>query len=56
VRICNSYSFVKYVEFKLLERYVSRIVLINELEEGVNVLAVDRDLELGNHVGHLVDC
>lgn len=43
------------ISFKLSEFDASGVVFVNGLEEGVDVLAFDGDLKLGNQVSHLID-
>lgn len=50
-----SISLAKDVGFEFFVLNASAIVLVDDLEEGVDVLALDRDLKLGDQVGHLVD-
>jgi len=52
--ICCSFVAAN-VGFELFVLDSARVVGVDHLEEGVDVLALDGDLELGNKVGHLVD-
>lgn len=45
----------KNVSFKFREFNSSGVVFVNSLEERVDVLALDRDLQLGNQVSHFID-
>lgn len=44
------------VSLELLVLNATRVVLINDLEEGVHILTLHTNLQLGNQVSHLIDC
>jgi len=48
-------SLAEDVGLELVVFNAARVVHVDDLEEGVDVLALNRNLELGNEVGHFVD-
>jgi len=52
---CFSVWVVNDVVLELFELNASRVVCVNDFEEGVHILTFNRNLKLGDHVCHLVN-